>query len=48
MSSYEKKRQTAIEKAMAKQNKKSGPAQKSIKKGGTQGRMTRRRGGRVR
>jgi len=45
MSGYEKKRQTAIEKAM---QKRGGPTQKSVKKGGTQGRMTRRRGGRVR
>jgi len=39
MSGYEKKRQTAIEKAMQK---------RGGKKGGTQGRMTKRRGGRVR
>jgi hypothetical protein len=45
MSGYEKKRQTAIEKAM---QQKGGPTQKGVKKGGTQGRMTRRRGGRVR
>ena len=45
MSGYEKKRQAAIEKAM---QKRGGPTQKGIKKGGTQGRMTRRRGGRVR
>ena len=47
ISGYEKKRQTAIEKAMAKQNKKSGPTQKSTKRGGTQGNQFRR-GGRVR
>ena len=45
MSGYEKKRQTAIEKAM---QQRGGPTKKGVKKGGTQGRMTRRRGGRVR
>jgi hypothetical protein len=45
MSGYEKKRQTAIEKAM---QKRGGPTQEGVKKGGTQGRVTRKRGGRVR